>query len=141
MSDAAAPVDERTNVPPADQPPAPSSDAPDAASIYVVVWVALLLLLGGTMLAHAITSTFHLPTLGTILGLSIAAAKAALVIWFFMHLRHHGGITRIAAGAALLWFGLLLTLTLSDYLTRRDPPRPLADLSYTSSVELGDGRP
>ena len=100
-----------------------------------------MVLLGGTLFAHALTTRFHTPTLGTAVGLSIAVLKAALVVWFFMHLRHHAGMTRIAAGAALLWFGLLLTLTLCDYLTRPNPPRPAPDISYTSGIDLGAGRP
>ena len=145
MSDAAAQPDVRPHLrpdaPPADQPPAPSAETPDAAWVYVGVWLALLVLLAATMFAHALTTRYHTPTLGTGLGLGVAVAKAALVVWFFMHLRHHGGLTRIAAGAALLWFGLLLTLTLCDYLTRRDPPRPAPDISYTSSVKIGAGQP
>ena len=142
MSDAAAiTAENRRDVPPADQPPARDAEAPDALGVYVAVWIALLALLGGTMFAHAMTTRYAMPTLGTAVGLGIAVVKAALVIWFFMHLRHHAGMTRVAAGAALLWLGLLLTLTLCDYLTRPAPPRPAPDISYTSGIELGAGRP
>ena len=86
----------------------------DSVLTYGLVWLGLMVLLGLTVLsAHAFGGT-----LGTSLGLLIAAAKAALVLWFFLHLRHHHGLTRVAAGFALLWLAILITFTLADYLTR-----------------------
>lgn len=54
----------------------------------------------------------------TIAGLAIAVCKAALVALFFMHLLSSNRLTWIVLGAALFWFGILIALTLADYLTR-----------------------
>ena len=35
-----------------------------------------------------------------------------------MHLRSSNRLTWVFSGAALLWFGILMALTLNDYLTR-----------------------
>lgn len=53
-----------------------------------------------------------------IVALSIAFAKASLVALFFMHLRHGEHRARLALLAGIFWLGLLLMLTLSDYVTR-----------------------
>ena len=48
----------------------------------------------------------------------IAAAKAVLIGLFFMHLYYRHRLTWVVSIAALLWLGILLALTLSDYLWR-----------------------
>ena len=54
----------------------------------------------------------------TVAGLIIAICKAALVALFFMHLLSSQRLTWIVLGAGLFWLGVLMVLTLSDYLTR-----------------------
>jgi cytochrome c oxidase subunit 4 len=54
----------------------------------------------------------------TAAGLTIAVCKAGFVILFFMHLLHSRPLTWLVLGAGLLWLGILLTLTMSDYVTR-----------------------
>ena len=44
--------------------------------------------------------------------------KAGFVILFFMHLLHSRPLTWLVPGAGLFWLGILLALTLSDYVTR-----------------------
>ena len=51
-------------------------------------------------------------------GLAIAACKAVLIILYFMHARYSNWLTWIVVAAGLLWLGILLVLTMSDYLTR-----------------------
>jgi len=48
----------------------------------------------------------------------IACAKAALVAVFFTRLRSSDALTRLAAAAAVLWILILITLGLTDVLTR-----------------------
>ena len=91
----------------------------DSVLTYGLVWLALLGLLGLTLGANAVLGG---GTVGLVTGLGIAALKAALVVWFFLHLRHHHGLTRIAAVFALVWLGLLMTFTLADYATRVPAP-------------------
>jgi cytochrome c oxidase subunit 4 len=54
----------------------------------------------------------------TVAGLTIAVCKAALVALVFMHLLYSNRLTWIVVGGALFWLGILMALTLADYLTR-----------------------
>lgn len=63
----------------------------------------------------------YVPMGGTphvLLAFGVSAAKTALIAFFFMEIHYHNGITRIFAGAGLVWLALLFLLTFSDYLTR-----------------------
>ena len=51
-------------------------------------------------------------------GLAFGAAKAGLVALIFMNLLRSPARTWLAAGVGLFWLSILVTLTLSDYLTR-----------------------
>jgi caa(3)-type oxidase subunit IV len=51
-------------------------------------------------------------------ALAIALTKAALVMIYFMHLRHSTFLARVFAGAGLIWLLHFIIFTLSDYLTR-----------------------
>jgi cytochrome c oxidase subunit 4 len=82
------------------------------------VFVALL---GLTLLTVGV-AFLNLGPLNTIIALTIAAAKALFVLLFFMHLRYSSGLIWIGWGAGIFWLMLLLTITLSDYLTRNWVP-------------------
>ena len=41
-----------------------------------------------------------------------------LVALFFMHLRHSTMLTKLVVLGGLLWLGILLVLTLTDFVTR-----------------------
>jgi cytochrome c oxidase subunit 4 len=55
-------------------------------------------------------------------GLSIGLAKATLVVLFFMHALHSSRMTWVVIAAACFWLGLLLVLTLADYVSRKQIP-------------------
>jgi cytochrome c oxidase subunit 4 len=82
---------------------------------YAKVTAALLGLLAATI----VLAYVNLGPLNSAVALLISAAKAALILLFFMHLRRASGLTRLAAALGFFWFGILLAHTLSDYLTRR----------------------
>jgi cytochrome c oxidase subunit 4 len=52
-------------------------------------------------------------------ALTIAAAKALLVAYYFMELNESVDAVRFMAAAGLVWLGLLLSGSLSDLITRR----------------------
>jgi cytochrome c oxidase subunit 4 len=54
----------------------------------------------------------------TIAALTIAVFKAVLVVLFFMHVKYSSRLTWAVVIGSIFWLGILLTLTLSDYLTR-----------------------
>ena len=61
---------------------------------------------------------FDLGELNTVAALGIAALKATLVVLFFMHVKYSTRLTWAVVAGSIFWFGILLTLTMSDYLTR-----------------------
>ena len=82
---------------------------------YLAVFVALLTLTGLTTGAAFadMPEAWHTPV-----ALAIAAAKATLVLLFFMHLLYSPRLTWLVAFGSLLWLLILLTLTFADYSTR-----------------------
>ena len=56
--------------------------------------------------------------LNTIVALAIAVFKATLVVLFFMHVKYSTRLTWAVVAGSVFWLGILLVLTLSDYLTR-----------------------
>ena len=86
-----------------------------AQRTYLLVWAGLMVL----MIATAGLSRIDLGDWSTVVALTIAVAKALLVILFFMHVRYLGKtITWAIIVAGFFWLGILLALTLTDYLTR-----------------------
>ena len=85
-----------------------------AEKTYFIIWGALLLLL---LLSFA-SAYIPLGTLNVIINLSIAAVQALLVMFFLMHLRAANALLRVAALAAFCWLLVLVSLTLSDILSR-----------------------
>jgi cytochrome c oxidase subunit IV len=89
--------------------------------VYIAVFLALLALTGlTTWVAY-----FDLGPMNTVMALAIAATKMLLVILFFMHVKYSSGLTRLVILAGFFWFAILVTLTLSDELTRNWTPSPL----------------
>ena len=82
--------------------------------LYFQVFATLL---GLTLLTLGV-AFLDLGPLNPILALTIAVGKALLVLLFFMHLRYSSSLIWLVCGVGLLWVILLLTITLSDYLTR-----------------------
>jgi cytochrome c oxidase subunit 4 len=81
---------------------------------YIFVYLALLILLGGTIgLAYVDLGIWN-----TVAAITIAVVKALLVVLFFMHVKYSNNLTRVYVLAGFLWLALLIGLTLTDYLTR-----------------------
>jgi cytochrome c oxidase subunit IV len=81
---------------------------------YFLVFGALLFL---TLITTGV-AFINLGPLNTPVALAIALTKAALVMIYFMHLRHSSFLARVFAGAGLVWLLHFIIFTLSDYLTR-----------------------
>lgn len=61
---------------------------------------------------------FDLGRWNTPIGLAISVVKATLIVLYFMHARYSKWETWVVIVAGLFWLGILLELTMSDYLTR-----------------------
>ncbi len=82
--------------------------------VYLRVWIALLLLLLLTWrLANVDLGPFN-----NVAALAISIAKMLLVVLFFMHGKYEKSITWIFICAGLIWFLIMVDLTLSDYASR-----------------------
>ena len=79
-----------------------------------LVWLALLVLLGITVGSAYIP----LGVFNGIINYTIAAAKAALVLIFFMHLDRSRALLRLAALSGIFWVLFMFSLSFGDYLTR-----------------------
>jgi cytochrome c oxidase subunit 4 len=72
----------------------------------ILTWAALM-----TLLALTVGASFALTAAASIAtGLGIAALKAALILWAFMHLAEDNGLLRVIAVAAFAWLGILFAL-------------------------------
>jgi len=81
---------------------------------YIFVYLALLILLGGTIgVAYVDLGIWN-----TVAAITIAVVKALLVVVFFTHVKYSSNLTRVYVLAGFLWLALLIGLTLTDYLTR-----------------------
>ena len=53
-----------------------------------------------------------------VVALAIAVCKMLLVALFFMHVRHSTKLTKLVVVGGLMWLGILLVLTMTDFATR-----------------------
>src|SRR5205823_12753025 len=92
---------------------------------YLIVFALLMAMLILTVLAA-------LPDFGAFINLAIAMTiaivKAVLVVLFFMHVKQASQVTWVFAGAAFLWLGIMIALTLADYATRGNQPGVVNEL-------------
>jgi len=82
--------------------------------VYYTIFAILMLFTFATVLI----AFFDLGPLNAIAALTIAVFKAVLVVLFFMHVRYSTRLTWAVVAGGVFWLGILLALTLSDYLTR-----------------------
>ena len=61
-------------------------------------------------------------TANTVIAMTIAVLKGAVVAAIFMELRERNPLTLTFAGAGFFWLGIMLWLAFSDYTTRANFP-------------------
>ena len=81
---------------------------------YAATWIALLILLAIT----CGTSYIPLGPFNFVINMAVALAKAALVVFMFMHVTRGVPMIRLIALAGLLWLSLLVGISLVDFLVR-----------------------
>jgi cytochrome c oxidase subunit 4 len=82
--------------------------------LRLAVWLGLVALLTLTVaLTFVPLGPFRLAA-----SLAIAAAKAGLIVWIYMDLSKANGVTRLAAGSALLLLAILIVMTAVDFAIR-----------------------
>jgi cytochrome c oxidase subunit IV len=83
-------------------------------AVYLLIWLALMV--GTGLTVFAALQDFGI--FNAIIALVIATTKAILVILFFMHAKYSGKHIALVILSGLFFLAVLLTLTLSDYLSR-----------------------
>ena len=87
----------------------------ESPNTYVATCAVLLLL---TLVTWEVAH-FDLGRWNLLVALGIAFAKATLIASFFMQLRRSSSRSRLALIGGIFWLGILMLLTLADYLTRQ----------------------
>ncbi len=83
-------------------------------SIYFRVSILLAILLVATVAA----AQYDMGHWNVPVALSIAVAKAILIVLFFMHIRYGSPMLRLFAVGGLLWLVILLVLSGADFVSR-----------------------
>ena len=91
-----------------------------SAGMYLLVYLALMVLLAATVGA----AYLHLGNLTVVAAVGIAIVKATLIILYFMHIRVGSRNLWVFAVVGFLWLAILLTLGMTDYLSRGWVPAP-----------------
>ncbi len=88
--------------------------------IYFAVFATLL-----ALTALTVWVAFHnLGPYNAVVALTIATIKGVFVILYFMHVRYSTRLTWLTILAGFFWLGILLVLTITDYVTRGLPHLP-----------------
>jgi cytochrome c oxidase subunit 4 len=93
----------------------------DSTKTYVLVLLTLLVL---TVLTTWV-ATIDLGAFSVVVALLIAVTKMTFVALFFMHVRYSTLLTKLVIVGGLMWLGILLLLTLTDFFTRGWVPSSL----------------
>jgi len=81
---------------------------------YTGIFLSLLCLtLATTLLAYLDLGVFNM-----VIAITIAVIKATLIVAFFMHAMYEFKLVHVILAGGVLWFLILVFLTLGDYLTR-----------------------
>ncbi len=88
----------------------------DSVKTYALVFAGLI----AATVATTAVAFVDLGAFSVVAALTIAVCKMLLVALFFMHVRHSDKLTRLVLLGGLLWLGILIFMTLSDFVTRGD---------------------
>jgi len=85
-----------------------------SARKYLLTYVALLVLTVLTTLVAYV----DLGWATMLIAILFALAKATLIASVFMHVLYEGRLVKLVIAGAVIWFIILVSLTINDYLTR-----------------------
>jgi cytochrome c oxidase subunit 4 len=87
---------------------------------YTFTWLALL----GLTLLTSLIGLVDLGRFNLVTAILIAGIKASLIAFFFMHAFYESKLVRVVLAGGVVWFLILISLTLGDYLSRGLLPFP-----------------
>jgi cytochrome c oxidase subunit 4 len=82
--------------------------------VYLAIFLSLLVLTAAT----TAISFIDLGVFNAVIALAIACLKASLVVLFFMHIHYSSRLLKLTVAAGLFTFMLLISLTMTDYISR-----------------------
>jgi cytochrome c oxidase subunit IV len=85
-----------------------------AGRTYLFTGAALLSLLALTIAA----AYLNLGPFNAIVATAISVASAAIVLLFYMHVRHSSPLLWVFVGLGFFWVGIMFVLAFSDFMTR-----------------------
>jgi len=88
--------------------------------VYFTIFASLMVLTAATVSA----AFMDLGPFNLAVALGIATVKATLVVLYFMHVRYNPKLIWLAITLAVSWLGVLVVITLSDYMSRGWLPFP-----------------
>jgi cytochrome c oxidase subunit IV len=91
-----------------------SEHAHPTVGLYIVIVSTLFVFTVATWLIAFV----NLGIFNPVVALTIAVIKATLVILYFMHVRYSSKLTMITVAAGFFWLLILISLSLTDYLSR-----------------------
>jgi cytochrome c oxidase subunit 4 len=87
----------------------------DAPSTLYVVYLVVL----GLALLNIGLSVTGLGSMTQLVQLLIGSVQAAVVAYYFMHLKQGDRVVILAALASVFWVGILFVLFMADYMSRQ----------------------
>ena len=78
----------------------------------------------GIIVITLAAAAVDLGSLNILIAMTIAVAKAALVVLYFMHVRYSSHLVKFFCAATFFWLLILFVLTLADYFSRIWPAVP-----------------
>jgi cytochrome c oxidase subunit 4 len=85
---------------------------------FLLAYVGLL----GLLLANIFIGYLDFGWGSMFVSLVIAALQAGILVFFLMFGLFEKALVRLIIGGALLWFMIMITLTMTDYITRNWVP-------------------
>ncbi len=90
-------------------------------SLYLTIFIALMVLTAVTVFAAFV----DLGQFNFLVAMIIAAFKASLVIWYFMHVKYASKLTKLTVATGLFFLTILLGLLLIDYVSKAFTAMPM----------------
>jgi cytochrome c oxidase subunit IV len=84
---------------------------------HIMSYASLAAVLAGLLVLTVVTvavSYIDMGYLNVPIALSIAASKASLVLWYFMHLKYEGPVIRISFICTAFFLGIMISFTFWD---------------------------
>ena len=81
---------------------------------YLFTFLSLL----GLTVVTTVLGYVDMGPMNTVVAVALAAVKASLIAAFFMHALYESRLVRVVLAGGVIWFLILISLTMMDYVSR-----------------------